>query len=452
MGNFWTIEKALELAPDPASAKAARGLTSPAKWSGLGQTERAVWGLCKGSGQSPYQARIDLQGPAFKCSCPSRKFPCKHGLALLMLYANEQKAFKETSPPGWVTDWIEGRDGRSEKKEQKTAQAGPPDPAAQAKRIEKREDKIRAGLDELSLWLADLVRQGLAWAQSQGPSYWGAMAARLVDAQAPGLAGRVRRMNEIVLSGQDWQENLMRQIGTTVLLIEAYRRLETLDPDLRDEVRALVGWTTSKEDLLAQPGVRDRWVVLAQRIEQQERLEVQRTWLWGSQSRRFALILDFAVGDAVLDKSLVVGTTLEAELVYYPGPAGLRALIRERSGAIEPVAVIEVRQTVGELHDAYAQRLAATPWTESVPVLLGPLRIRPEKTGERWYAIDAEENLVPLAPRLPQGWHLLAASGGGDMTVFGEWDGQTLRPMSMQQGKRFFTVTETPTAGLRRVV
>jgi uncharacterized Zn finger protein len=25
---------------------------------------------------------VDLSGPAFRCTCPSRKFPCKHGLAL----------------------------------------------------------------------------------------------------------------------------------------------------------------------------------------------------------------------------------------------------------------------------------------------------------------------------------------------------------------------------------
>ena len=28
------------------------------------------------------------------------------------------------------------------------------------------------------------------------------------------------------------------------------------------------------------------------------------------------------------------------------------------------------------------------------------------------------------------GWVLLAESGGGPLTVFGEWDGETLRPLS----------------------
>ncbi len=34
--------------------------------------EAAVCGLCQGSGKNPYQTQIDLIGPAFRCSCPSR--------------------------------------------------------------------------------------------------------------------------------------------------------------------------------------------------------------------------------------------------------------------------------------------------------------------------------------------------------------------------------------------
>ncbi len=43
-------------------------------------------GLCAGSGKDPYQTVVDL-GPRYQCSCPSRKFPCKHALALLLSWA-----------------------------------------------------------------------------------------------------------------------------------------------------------------------------------------------------------------------------------------------------------------------------------------------------------------------------------------------------------------------------
>ena len=94
-----TMEGVLALAPDEASAKAARGLTSPAKWPLLGADDAAVWGECQGSGSKPYQTQVDLSGPAFRCSCPSRKFPCKHNLALLMLRAQNASRFNSDEPP-----------------------------------------------------------------------------------------------------------------------------------------------------------------------------------------------------------------------------------------------------------------------------------------------------------------------------------------------------------------
>jgi hypothetical protein len=35
--------------------------------------------------QTPDKTRVDLNCPAFKCNCPSRKFSCKHGLGLYLL-------------------------------------------------------------------------------------------------------------------------------------------------------------------------------------------------------------------------------------------------------------------------------------------------------------------------------------------------------------------------------
>ena len=43
-------------------------------------------GECAGSGKSNYISSADFiqeESPVFRCSCPSRQFPCKHSLALL---------------------------------------------------------------------------------------------------------------------------------------------------------------------------------------------------------------------------------------------------------------------------------------------------------------------------------------------------------------------------------
>lgn len=90
-GVRWTADQVLALAPDTASRKAGSKLGAVGPWSEAGSSdEGTVWGLCKGSGSKPYQTVVDIadaSGPAYKCSCPSRKFPCKHALGLLLLWA-----------------------------------------------------------------------------------------------------------------------------------------------------------------------------------------------------------------------------------------------------------------------------------------------------------------------------------------------------------------------------
>ena len=99
MSTPWTREQVSSMAPDAASMKSAQKLAHAAKWQTLGRSETALWGEIKGSGKNPYQARIDLGEPAFKCSCPSRKFPCKHALGLAMIYATDTGALSVADPP-----------------------------------------------------------------------------------------------------------------------------------------------------------------------------------------------------------------------------------------------------------------------------------------------------------------------------------------------------------------
>src|SRR5262245_64730714 len=117
----WTTEQILALAPDAASAKAGQGLAAARKWLKLGADEQTACGLCQGSGKDPYQAQIDLTEPAFRCSCPSRKFPCKHGLGLFLLLASSAAAFKDKQRPDWVVEWMASRAKRAEQRAERQA-------------------------------------------------------------------------------------------------------------------------------------------------------------------------------------------------------------------------------------------------------------------------------------------------------------------------------------------
>jgi hypothetical protein len=429
----WTPEQILGLAPDASSAKAGQGLATLRDWQTLGCDDKSIWGLCQGSGKNPYQTQVDLSEPAFKCSCPSRKFPCKHGLGLFLLLASQPRAFTEKTPPAWVNEWLESRAKRAEQKAEKLQTAEKPaDEAAQMKRAVARETKVATGVQELELWLRDLVRNGLAIAQTQPPQFWERMAARLVDAQAPGLARLVREMGGVASGGEGWQARLLERAGKLHLLIEGYKRIHELPEDHQADIRAAIGWTINQEELLTQAGIqncwRDCWQVLGSRVEQEERLRVQRVWLFGETTNRAAMILHFAHGHQPLDTSLVTGTKFAAELVFYPGAFPLRALVKERFSDVGPAEIWVGYETISAAIAAYAAALALHPWLELFPMPLSA--VMPIRRNDAWALRDGEGRILPIHPRV-DAWAFLAMSGGHPIVLFGEWDGDFWWPLSV---------------------
>ncbi len=429
----WKTEQILAMAPDASAAKNGQGLATPRKWVSLGHNDLAIWGQCQGSGSKPYQTQIDLGELAFKCSCPSRKFPCKHGLGLFLLLVSQESAFTEKTPPDWVTQWIDSRAQKRTKKSESSGQIV--DPVAQAKRASQREAKVKAGVEELERWLGDVVRQGLAAVYGQPYSFWDVIAARMVDAQAPGLARQLRDMAGIASTGAGWQERLLARLGRLHLLLAGYNRGETLPPETQVDVRTLIGWPQNQDEVLAGEGWRDRWLVLGQRVETEEQLQIQRTWLWGKERDHPALILNFSHITQPLDTSLVIGTCLDAELVFFPSAYPLRSLIKIRHHIL-PIEEIPGYRAIAAMRLEYVKAIAGNPWLAEFPVALQ--KVIPLRNNNTWVLRDVEGYLLPIAPNFEGGWQLLALSGGYPLTLFGEWNGEYLRPLSVWAENQFF--------------
>jgi hypothetical protein len=443
----WTADQVFAMAPDPPSAKAGQALAGPRKWVTLGRDARALWGECQGSGSKPYQVIVDAAEPAFRCTCPSRKFPCKHGLGLLFLYAAQPALVTETeSEPAWVSEWLAMREARAEKTAKKAA-APPaperaPDPAAQAKRAAQREDRVRAGLDDLEQWLHDGIRQGLATAGQRPRAEWERVAARLVDAQAAGAARLVRELATVPDSGDGWPGRLLERMARLRLLVQAAKRMDALPEPVAADVRTALGWTARQEEVLAGPGERDTWTVLGVRGEMDDRLRVQRTWLRGEATGRTALLLAFAAAGQPMEPGPAPGTRFGAELVFYPGAHPLRALLRERTSAPEPVTALPGCGSLDAALGEWSAALSRNPWTErlAVSVLAPPLR-----DGDRWLLRDADGAALPLARAADEAaWMLLAACGGRPVEVAAEWDGTSLVPLAAVAEGRYLVL---PTGG-----
>ncbi|MEU6082216.1 SWIM zinc finger family protein [Streptomyces sp. NPDC047108] len=461
MGERWTADQVLALAPDAASHSAGIKLGVLGPWSGASAGDGAVWGLCKGSGKKPYQTVVAIHAgrggegegdgaeaasasatlPGYKCSCPSRKFPCKHALGLLLLWAEGPSAVPDGErPPEWAATWLDGRRQRAARRaESAPADAGGgrgSDPEAARRRAERRAERITAGATELEQRLADLLRGGLAGAERTGYAAWDETAARMVDAQAPGLASRVRELGAVPASGDGWPGRLLEECALLHLLNEGFLGISRLPGPLAATVRSRVGVTTDKADLLASEGggLRDRWLVLGMRDSEDGALTTRRIWLRGERSRREALLLSYGAAGHAPELVLPTGLALDADLTFYPGSRPLRAAVGAQFAPPAPAAPggPPPGSTVGAALSAYGDAVRDDPWLDAWPVVLSDVVPIPAAHG--WQLADAAgDEALPVDPRCLNRsglWKLAAVSGGAPLTVFGECGHRGFTPLT----------------------
>ncbi|MFE3541871.1 DUF5691 domain-containing protein [Nocardia sp. NPDC059177] len=418
----WTEDQVRALAPDASSLTAARKLAG--RWRETGGTEDAVWGLCQGSGSKPYQTIVDLTGPAYKCSCPSRKFPCKHALSLLLSWATGAVPVA-AAPADFAAEWLLGRAVKA---------ATPAKPKAAAKpsqaTIEQRRGRVSAGLTELEVWLTDQIRTGLAQTDRSFSAYE-KIAARMVDAQAPRIAEALRRLPAAVVTTEHWPELLVREYARLHLLVRAHRSLDALPEPLQAGVRTHVGYPVQTESVLAEPAVRDRWSVLGMRVSEEERVHTRRTWLRGRGSGRWALLIEHSFGSPNFTGEVPApGSEVDADLHFYPGPAPLRAHWGTRHSAPEPFTTVPAVGGTGidDALDAYVAALGADPWLRSWPAVLA--EVVPVLDEHGWQLVDTDGIALPL-PAGMRPWRLVAGAGGHPVTVIGEWRAEGFDPVSV---------------------
>ncbi|MFE2189238.1 SWIM zinc finger family protein [Streptomyces olivaceus] len=436
-GVRWTVEQVLTLAPDAASREAGSRLGAAGPWSGVGSSDGGtVWGLCEGSGSEPYRTVVtvaDGTGPAFRCDCSSRKLPCKHALGLLLLWAGGAGAVPEAEAPAWTRPWpVERRAGAG--RERKGPAAGPHgaagtgDPEAARRRAEQRAGRITAGVTDLEQRLTDLLRGGLAGAEQPGYALWEETAARMVDAQAPGLASRVRELGAIPSSGPGWPVRLLEECALLHLLGRGWLHRERLPDALAATVRSRVGLPTSADG----SPVRDRWLVVARYDTADARLTTRRTWLYGAEEDRAVLLLSYGAGGRPLEPALPVGLALDAEVSAYPDTGRRRGALGRRFGPPAPARTRPRGVTAARAAADYGETLREDPWLESVPVALE--RVVPVPDGDAWQLADADsDTALPLTPATgnrPGLWRLVALSGGAPVTVFGECGHRGFTPLT----------------------
>lgn len=465
-----TRERIESLAPDQASLSAALKLLKPAAWPVLAESADAgmLWGECQGSGATPYRVVVALQDVAYKCTCPSRKFPCKHVLAVLWLHADKPERFETASPPSWVDAWsvrrrpAGGPPGRPRPHDgaptaalslaaaiaagSAAAQSVDPKAAARAEAQRQRlkadrEGAVLAGLDELERWILDQLSQGLAGFAKRSESAVRTLSTRLVDAKAGGLAARLDRLtDEVFRVGEGERADLViERLAAMTLIASAYRHQDRLPPPLREDVRRAAGWSVRREDLLADvtaPRVTATWIVAANLSEvQPDKLRRLETWLVNAASGqampvqdgpghtpRAAVLVDFVPvsGSHGVAFPFEPGECLEGEVVFYPSAAPLRGLLT----TTKPAAAAPWPRSprgLGPALDEFARRLGALPWLDVWPLMMDGVAIR--TAGQPALVVtDDTGYTMPLARGQAQA--LMPMVGLDDLSLLCLWDGR----------------------------
>ena len=390
------------LAPKPAAYKAAQKLVDSGKVISSGQSERAMWGSIQGSGKKPYNTQIDIQQLAYKCSCPSRQFPCKHALTILLLNAKGSVATGEEEP-AWVIEWIDKRRAKATAPAKEVKELTAEDLALREKQKNKRvEDRIilvNAGVQELDKWLQDIVRIGLLELPNRPYEDFQNMAARMVDAKAPGLAGWVRALGSINFAeAKTWQDEALMIIAKLNLLLRSWTNRESLERPWLATIKNLVGWSQSTKDLKTNKeayAVKDQWLILGIEQETSDDIVVQRQWLWGCSSGESVLVLNFGTRFSPLENAFVAASVIEAEVAYFPSISPHRGIVRMQKSISNLLRLPPAKHDgLDELKQAHHLKLRQNPWASNLCYLLDKVQLIKMENG--WSIVDTNQAFMPL--------------------------------------------------------
>ena len=333
MAERWDRERVLALAPDAPSQRTAPSLASGRAWPATGAAAGAArCGVNAGAAPPRRTAPWSTcPGPAYRCSCPSRKFPCKHVLALLLLWSEGSVPDDAAGPPDWAACLAHAPGRQGEPRASRRVRPSPRTP----RRLLAAPSSARPG--SRPAWPSSTggsaTRCGRAWPPASRPATatgttsppgWSTRKPPAwPSVSAPSPRSRIRARAGTAGSSRSTRCSTCSPSPTA--------GQAELPPPLRDTVRSRIGFSLRQADVLAggQP-VRDHWQVLARRDLEQDRIRTRRTWLRGRKTGRDALLLSFAAAGQSLDDSLAVGTDADADLVFYPGAVPLRAVVLAR--------------------------------------------------------------------------------------------------------------------------
>ena len=453
------------------------GWRTRASWSAAGHDDDAVWGRYLTSSAEPYEVAVDLRGPAFRCTCPSRKLPCKHQLGLLLLHAHDQVppagAGCRSSPRGCACATVAGgrrRRGRAVGRHPRRQRGGtgvggragwPGHATAAAHRPAARAADASIGSSGCvrgspSSTGGSAIASGAGWPRRSWRTRRRGTVSRRGSstrsaAASPTASGESRRRS---VRHSGWHEDVLEELAVLHGLAVAAQRTSSLPEALADGVQAATGLTVARDDVLA--GVPSTATVDGDGGEPHARGPHHGAAHVAVRARGRSSL---HVGDVARVRHVRQRGRVRA--ARRPRRRGRRVLVPRRGAAARdrrtdpPRTDPRIRATASARRSRRASpragwAIAAEPWLERYPMCV---EVAPAPVGDgRWVVTDATRVAAPRARLLA---HRRAGRGlgGAPVTIVGEWSLEGFLPITVwHAGGALDVVTRhapPPTSGAR---
>lgn len=210
------------LAPNASAAANGKKISSKGGFVSLNKDkdETVIWGECTGSGKSNYKTSADFispEQPVFRCTCPSRQFPCKHALGLLYDFL-AGKTFGVSEVEESLAEKRNKAQERAEKKETKEKE-GVQKPKANKAALAKKMKKQIEGLAQVSQIVEDILTRGISAMAGNPLKVYEDLAKQMGDYYLPGPQLLLRRLilDMKAMKEQDGREKYLYEDAVSIL-------------------------------------------------------------------------------------------------------------------------------------------------------------------------------------------------------------------------------------------
>lgn len=415
-------------APNQNAITNGLGLVKKNKFVNLyiADDQTVLFGECKGSGSSNYITSADFinpKNPVFRCTCPSRQFPCKHSIGLLFAYLYG-KNFETAAIP---EDILQKREKLEKKEEKKKAQAEKGPKKVNQSALKKKLTAQIEGLELFEKLIGNLVQSGLGTINLKTIRTMKEQVKQLGNYYLPGPQIMLRDFL-LLFENSDDNETIYSQAVDRLITMYSLckkgkeylaKRMENLEsaPENNDLIPELLGqaWQLSE---LKEMGLVQQEVELVQlafnSISSEARMEYIDCGIWinlndGAIQRTFNY-RPFKAVNYIREEDSFFAVAQVKELFIYPGELNPR--IRWEEMEIRDITVKDYQTIKSYAKKSYAEVIKAiknqikNPLSDKNPLVLlsfakigkvGEAFVMEDETGQR---IVLEDHFEPYSTDL----------------------------------------------------